>query len=320
MVVLTHGENDSYADVVADLLEAEVPAVDICVVHNPVTPADREIRPARAGIEVLRMSGNRGYAVGMNAGMRHQLERGADWVWLLTHDVRLRPGAVAALSRSAQSADGYGALGPVLALRESEGFFSHGGLRSRYGGTFHARSDLATRAPGPDGITEIVWLDGSAILLRAQALRAVGGYDETLYGYSEDAELCLRLERAGWRSGVVADAVATQVTGHQSRPGAVAYLLTRNKFRYRWLVAGRRGVLDGLKHQPREAVHNVRMVVDPRSPWHVRRFYFARAVGTWAGVGAFLLRRRSGPPPAWLPGLGEMGRGSTRARQPSAPG
>jgi GT2 family glycosyltransferase len=307
-VVLTHGEVDSYADVLEDLLAGGMPAADIVVVHNLVGPGDREIRPPADGIEVLRLSGNPGYAVGMNTGMRHQLERGARWVWLLTHDVRLREGAVAAMRRAAATAGGYAALGPVLTLRESGGSFSLGGHRTRFGGPFHVRDGFAT-APGPDGIAEAVWLDGSSIMLRAEALAAVGTYDETLYGYCEDAELCLRLERAGWRIGVVAGAAAAGETGHASRPGAVAYLMTRNNMRYRRLVAGGAGVLDGLRAYARETVHLVRLMLDPRSPRAARRFNFAQLTGIWAGVGGFLLRRR-GRPPAWLPGLGEMGKRS----------
>jgi GT2 family glycosyltransferase len=240
----------------------------------------------------------------MNTGMRHQLARGVGWVWLLTHDVRLRPGAVAAMRRAADAADGYGALGPVLFLRESGASFSLGGHRTRHGGLFHARSEFPS-APGPGGVADAVWVDGSTIMLRAEALGAVGLYDEGLYGYCEDADLCLRLERAGWRAGVVADAGAAGETGVASRPGAVAYLMTRNNMRYRRVVAGGVGVLDGLRLCLRETVHYVRMMLDPRSPGSMRRASFANVTGTWAGVGGFLCGR-NGRPPGWLPGLGEM--------------
>ena len=106
---------------------------------------------------------------------------------------------------------------------------------------------------------------------------------------------------------MVADAAAAGETGHVSRPGAVAYLVTRNNMRYRRRFAGAAGVLDGLRMYGRHTVHYVRLVLDPRSPRALRRFNFARATGTWAGVGGFLLKRE-GRPPAWLPGVGEMGR------------
>jgi GT2 family glycosyltransferase len=316
-VILTHGEVDSYRDVVTDLLDGGQPAADICIVHNLVTADDREIRPSHDDIEVVRLPGNPGYAVGMNTGMRRALERGASWIWLLTHDTRLTPGTVAAMRRAAAAADGYGALGPVLTVRGSGESFSHGGHRRRHGELFHARTGFPD-APGPEGIAEAVWLDGSTIMLRADALRAVGLYDESLYGYTEDAELCLRLERAGWRIGVVADAAASGETGHSSRPGAVAYLIARNGMRYRRVVAGSGGVLDGLRRHARDTVHFVRLTLDPRSTRTLRRSSVAWLAGTWAGVGGFLLGRH-GRPPTWLPGLGEMGKPAGRQRRRAQP-
>jgi GT2 family glycosyltransferase len=313
VVVLTHGEAEAYAGAVADLLEGGIAAQDILIVHNLVTPQDREIAPPADGIEVVRLDGNPGYAVGMNTGIRRQLDRGVDWVWIVTHDVRFEPGAVAAMLRAAGAAAGYGALGPVLALRDGGGLFSRGGTRNRLGEVSHARAEFPS-PPRADGIADAAWLDGSSILMRADALRVAGLYDESLYGYTEDADLCLRLERAGWGVGVVVDAVATQETGHSSRPGAVAYLLSRNNMRYRKQVAGTPGVLDGIRFELRNGIHYARVTLDPRSSKDARRVSVARLVGAWAGTAGYLAGR-SGPPPSWLPGLGEMGRRRRRARR-----
>jgi len=149
------------------------------------------------------------------------------------------------------------------------------------------------------------WLDGTSILARAAAVRAAAGYDESLYAYLDDAFLCLGMERAGWRIGVVDGGVVTQETGHAARPGAVAYLLTRNSLRYRYVVAGVPGVVAGVGHELRKSVRSARLAARPSAPYPGRAFYWRRAVGTWAGLAAFLART-SGPPPGWLPGVGDM--------------
>src|SRR5207245_11144060 len=49
-----------------------------------------------------------------------------------------------------------------------------------------------------DRIARVDWVCGAAILARRPALEAVGGFDERLFIYSEDPDLCLRMRDAGY--------------------------------------------------------------------------------------------------------------------------
>ena len=44
---------------------------------------------------------------------------------------------------------------------------------------------------------EVAWVSGGAMLVDHAAFRAVGGFDEKLFLYKEDEDLCLRLRDAG---------------------------------------------------------------------------------------------------------------------------
>ena len=51
------------------------------------------VRDAHPRVEVLALPDNRGYAAGMNAGIRHALAAGADWTLLVNNDAVAAPGA-----------------------------------------------------------------------------------------------------------------------------------------------------------------------------------------------------------------------------------
>lgn len=46
---------------------------------------------------------------------------------------------------------------------------------------------------------EADWTIGSFMLVRGEALAAVGGFDDGFFVYSEEVDLCLRLRAAGWK-------------------------------------------------------------------------------------------------------------------------
>jgi GT2 family glycosyltransferase len=50
---------------------------------------------------------------------------------------------------------------------------------------------------------EVTWLNGCAILCRANVLKAIGGMDETFFLYNEEVDLCMRVKEAGWRIKIV---------------------------------------------------------------------------------------------------------------------
>ena len=115
-VVLSYGSGGEYEGLLASLQVEGMAAERILVVHNPASPGEPD--PALPpGCELMRASHNLGYAGGMNLGVARAQERGCELLLLLTHDARLRPGALAALLAAAERHPEYGVLGPALVLR-----------------------------------------------------------------------------------------------------------------------------------------------------------------------------------------------------------
>jgi N-acetylglucosaminyl-diphospho-decaprenol L-rhamnosyltransferase len=130
------------------------------------------------------------------------------------------------------------------------------------------------------------WVSGSCLMARRAALEAVSGFDELFFLYEEDADLCLRLRKAGWRVVFTPAAEVRHQVGRSmsSVPRRARLEYHRSHLRYyakhnglvsraalRLLLAGR-GVLGWLRgrwagHDPEaaEGTALVRLTVGRRS-------------------------------------------------------
>ena len=92
------------------------------------------------------------------------------------------------------------------------------------------------------------WVSGAAVLLRAQAMREVGGFEPRIFMYGEDVDLSWRLRCAGYRLRYVARAAVVHHTyskAHEVKPlqaleGIYVNLCLRTRY------AGRRQIAQGL--------------------------------------------------------------------------
>ena len=199
-----------------------------------------QLRDAFPTVEMTDAGGNLGYGGGMNLGLEHLVGSGMDAVLLLTHECRLAPDALAALERRLEEEPKVGAVGPLLAYRSApDVVFSAGGEIDR--ATWRPRHLKEPRlvaewAGSPPRAAE--WLDGAAVLVRAEAVREAGMLDEDYFLYFEEAEYLLKLQRLGWAVECVPAAVAWQEPGNKP-----TYLWLRNRLRFLARTAPKRHVV-----------------------------------------------------------------------------
>jgi hypothetical protein len=147
----------------------------------------------------LQTGANLGYAGGNNRGIERALEEGAEFVLVLNPDTIVEPGAVGHLVHTALRDDRIGAVAPTIVRMDDPSRVWYGG------GAFDPVRALGVHwnENGPVPATceprSVTFCTGCALFLRAEAVRDVGAFDERYFLYVEDAELSVRLVRAGWR-------------------------------------------------------------------------------------------------------------------------
>jgi GT2 family glycosyltransferase len=192
----------------AESLEREVALpYELIVVDNASADGSAgALQSAYPTAQIVRNTENAGFGRACNQGIR--LSRGP-YVLLLNSDATVRPGAVETLAGLLDAQPGVGAAGPRTLNEDGTVQPSFGpdltlwaewrqrrlveGVRRRERRALRRITVAASREHEPE------WLSGSCLIARRSALESVGLFDEAFFLYEEDADLCRRLRKAGWR-------------------------------------------------------------------------------------------------------------------------
>jgi N-acetylglucosaminyl-diphospho-decaprenol L-rhamnosyltransferase len=223
--------------------------------------------------ELVRMTQNHGFGAGCNRGAS---ACASETIFFVNPDARLTPGATNRLLMAIDADANIGIVGAATLDPAGEYHVVSAGaepsLRSAIGHfLFLGRLPILGRlfAPmylPPAAPSQLVdWVGGAALLARRSVFQAVGGFDETMFLYMEDVDLCRRSRSIGGRVRYVADAIVEHRVGGSQGPDAVD----------RWY----------------EAFH---AYTSARGRWSARAIDIVAAVGFSARLLMYLLTRRRG--------------------------
>jgi GT2 family glycosyltransferase len=200
--------------------------IEVILVDHAGDKADAEQLTRRfPWIQWIAVPDNPGFAAGVNRAARIAAGR---HLLLLNPDCVVHGDAPRTLAAFLDETPAVGAVGPLV--RESDGSIQASARRfpnfttgfagrttwlsQRWPGNPWTRRNLL--AEGASAPMEVDWVSGACVMVRRQAFEAVGGMDERFFLYWEDADLCLRLKRAGWSTLFHPGAQITHLTGRSS--------------------------------------------------------------------------------------------------------
>ncbi|HEV3001450.1 MAG TPA: glycosyltransferase family 2 protein [Solirubrobacteraceae bacterium] len=259
------------------LLEQTRPPDDVLVVDDRSDDGSVDaIRAAYPAVDVLEAPRNRGVIANFQAGIDAMLARGADAIFILTHETLLEPDALEVLARRLEEDPRVGEVAPLIGwLSRPDVVFSAGGaLLSRtwenpHNGMYEPLARWRGRGP-----QRRPWVDGACVLLRAEAVRQAGPLEVRYHHYYDDVHLGVRLNQLGWRVECHCDAVAYQ------QPGELAeYYRVRNRLGWLRATAPRRVFNRALAGYARRFVADLRE--EPALAVAIARGVRDFALGRW---------------------------------------
>ena len=236
-------------------LASQPHSAEIIVVDHATVPDRRaRLESTHPAVRWLPRDDNPGFGAGVNAAAQ---QASGDYLFVINPDAVVAPDAIPHLVEYLESHADVAIAGSLV--QNTDGTIQGSARAFPSASTFIAgRSSWLTRrfpanpltrrnvltSPALKAPRAVDWVSGASMMIRREAFAAVRGFDERYFLYWEDADLCRRLLRRGWRTAYVPQAVVTHHGGRSSRSD-VAPLIAfhRSALRYAITHGGPLGLL-----------------------------------------------------------------------------
>lgn len=198
------------------------------------------LKKFHADVKILELKENLGFAGGYNAALR---QLNATYYVLLNSDIEVTPGWLEPVIKLMETDHRIAACQPKILSYHDKSYFEYagasGGFLDKYGYPFcrGRMFDSVEEDHGQyDDAREVFWATGACMFVRADAFKAVDGFDERFFAHMEEIDMCWRLQYAGYVMMACPESVVFHVGGGtlpKSSPHKT-YLNFRNSL---WMMA-----------------------------------------------------------------------------------
>jgi hypothetical protein len=228
------------ADCLTSLRNVDYPDFTVFVVDNASENAEGgELKANFPEIELIQNLDNLGFAGGNNVGIRKAVEDGYSHVMLLNNDTVVEPDFLGQMIRKFHDNPKIGILQPLIFfLHDRNQIWSAGGKWNRFFCRAITVGDRKFKENFKAENTTLDWATGCCMLIRREALLAVGLLNESYFTYFEDVEWSLRFRNKEYQIELASEAVIYHEAGASSKKknsegtlsASVFYYLVRNQF------------------------------------------------------------------------------------------
>ncbi|MEO7650296.1 MAG: glycosyltransferase family 2 protein [Bryobacteraceae bacterium] len=183
---------------------------EVIVVDNGSEDGSPDMAGADFGVRLVRNRENRGFCAANNQGIAASH---GQFIALLNNDAEAAPHWLLALRRAFDNRPDVGMAASKILVWENPQKIDKVGHLIYPDGQNRGRGSGEWDRGQYEGMEDVLWPDGCAAMYRKGMLDIVGGFDEDLFAYADDAELGLRARIAGWKCLYVPQAVVRHHRG-----------------------------------------------------------------------------------------------------------
>lgn len=245
VALLNYNQFEHTVECLASLRKSTYESLSIIVIDNAST--DDSVKKLKAIIQketLMELPVNGGYSYGNNVAIEHAFSTGAQYVFVVNNDIVVDQDCIEDLIQAASSDETIGILGPKVLFYSKPDTIDNAGIigsipRARYLWVGNGEKDTGQY----EKLIDILYQDGCAILLSKACYDKIGGFDQWLWGYFEESDLCMRARSAGFRVCCLQKAKvwhkgsAELGKDFQRKPHAVYYII-RNSYIFHRRYAG----------------------------------------------------------------------------------
>lgn len=214
-----------------DSLRKQSFPLQIIVVDNGSTDGSAELLKARlpSGVILVVGTSNLGFGGGCNLGIHESIKLNASHVWLVNNDAIPETFCLERMMRVVLADCRVGVVGSII--KDPNGITPDHSGSVMNGMTLGCRYTLSSEELNNE---KYAWITGASMLLNVAVLKQVGNFSSKFFMYWEDADLCARVKRCGYKLEVASDAVIYHEAGTSSNSVPLSRYLWHLKSQNLW--------------------------------------------------------------------------------------
>jgi len=180
--------------------EIEVIIVDNNSLDDSVSSIGKFIESKnKKNISLINNSSNAGFGGGCNLGAS---KAKGDILLFLNNDTVIKDKSILKMANYMQENRNASILGGALVNPDGSEQSSSGKFFSPLNTSLYllGLQKLGLVNSNPKTISEVDWVKGALFMIRKNVLEKLNGFDEKIFMYTEDMELCLRAKKAGFKT------------------------------------------------------------------------------------------------------------------------